>query len=306
MEEHKHEHKHTHNHSHHGHHHHGTGNIAVAFFLNTTFAVIELIGGILTNSVAILSDALHDLGDSLSLGTAWYFQKKSQQGRTNHYTYGYARFSLLGAFINSIVLIVGSIFIIKESITRLVNPVQPNPKGMIVLAVLGIAVNGAAMLRLKKGDSINERVVSLHFLEDVLGWVAVLIGAIVMMFVHAPIIDPILSLCIAAFVLFNVYRNIKPAFKIVLQGVPDDVSEDKIRQVVMSEPGVLDVHDFHLWTLDGQHHVVSLHVVVKANMDLKEAETLKENIKTRLKEIDITHSTIEVEFNPQHCGQIDC
>ena len=281
-------------------HTHATGNIAMAFFLNTSFALIELVGGILTNSMAILSDALHDFGDSLSLGTAWYFQRKSQKSRTENYTYGYKRFSLVGAFVNGTVLIVGSVFIIQEAISRLFNPQQPNPTGMLLLAILGIAVNGVAMLRLKKGSSVNERVVSLHFLEDVLGWVAVLVGSVVMMFFNLPIIDPILSLAIAVFVLFNVYRNIKPAFQIILQGVPEGVSEKEVHQLVTEEKDVIDIHDYHLWTLDGEHHILTLHVVVNNNIDLKEAEALKERIKEKLNVLHISHATIEVEYNPQH------
>lgn len=294
-------HNHSHNHAHgHHHHHDGTGNIAVAFLLNLSFSVIELIGGILTNSVAILSDALHDLGDSLSLGTAWYFQKKSTRNPTGTYTYGYKRFSLVGAFINSIVLITGSIFIITESVQRLKTPEQPDAKGMLFLAILGIAVNLVAMLRLRRGRSINEKVVSLHLLEDVLGWIAVLVGSIVMMFVDLPIIDPILSLMIACFVLVNVYRNIRPAISIMLQSVPDNISEEDVRKVIFSDPKVKDVHDFRLWTMDGLHHVLSLHVVVTENMDLKTAERLKESLKAKLKDLHITHATIEIEFEPEH------
>jgi cobalt-zinc-cadmium efflux system protein len=302
---HKHKHERQHNHGHAGHSHgHASGNIAVAFFLNTGFALIELVGGLLTNSVAIMSDALHDLGDSLSLGTAWYFQRQSKKERSDNFTYGYKRFSLVGAFINAIVLIIGSVFIISEAVQRLFNPEQVNAKGMVVLAIIGILVNGAAMLRLKKGQTINERIVSLHFLEDVLGWFAVLLGAVVMMFVNLPVIDPVLSLLIASFVLFNVYRNIKPAFKIILQGVPDDVTEKQVREMILSEKEVLDLHDFHIWTLDGQHHIMSMHIVVDHNMSLKEAQLLKEKIKARLAELDITHATIEVEFDPENCQQL--
>src|SRR5688500_6811490 len=273
----------------HGHSHAPpAGNIAAAFFLNTAFAVIERIGGLLTNSVAILSDAVHDFGDSLSLGAAWYFQKKSIKGRSNSYTYGYGRFSLAGAFVSSTVLLVGSILIIQEAAGRLFHPEPANYGGMIGLALLGIAVNGAALLRLKKGSSINERVVSLHFLEDVLGWVAVLAGAVVMLFVYAPVIDPILSLGIACFILFNVYRNIRPAFRIMLQGAPDGLSEAALVEAVLQTEEVVSIHDFRIWTLDGSHHVASMHVVVRRNMDLKTAEHLKERVKQRLKEWHIT------------------
>lgn len=298
---HQHSHGHSHDHGGHGHHHHATDNIAVAFFLNLGFAIIELFGGLFTNSVAILSDALHDFGDCLSLGTAWYFERKSKQARTGSFTYGYQRFSLIGALVNAIVLLIGSIFIIRESIERIFHPEQAEAKGMIILAILGIGVNLAAMLRLRKGTTMNERVVSLHFLEDVLGWVAVLIGAVVMLFVHVPVLDPILSLGIACFVLFNVYRNVKPALGIILQGAPTNVSEEVIRNLLKDETEILDIHDYHIWTLDGNHHVLTMHVVVKSNSDLKTAEVLKEKIKSKLKQLDVSHATIEIEFEPQHC-----
>ena len=193
---------------HHSHEQEKGGNIKVAFFLNISFTIIEIIGGVLTNSVAILSDALHDLGDSLSLGLAWYFEKKSKKGRSKNFSFGYKRFSLLGALINAIVLIIGSIFILREAIPRIINPEPVDTKGMILLAILGIFVNGLAVLRLKKGTSLNEKVISLHLLGDVFGWIAVLIGAIAIYYFNSPIIDPILSFLIAGFILFNVYKNL--------------------------------------------------------------------------------------------------
>lgn len=289
-------HSHTHDHN----HTHGTKNIAMAFFLNLGFAVVELIGGFLTNSVAVMSDALHDFGDSISLGTAWYFQKKSQKHPTGNFTYGYRRFSLIGAFVNSMVLVAGSVLVIREAVQRIAAPEESNAQGMFLLAVLGIAVNFIAMLRMKKGESINEKVVSLHLLEDVLGWVAVLIGSAVMYFTDWYIIDPILSLLISCFVLFNVYRNMKPAFSIMLQGIPQNVSEEDVRKIIFSESAVAGLHDFRFWTIDGLHHVLSLHVVVHENTDLKSAEKLKEKLKTKLKELHISHATIEIEFEPEH------
>jgi cobalt-zinc-cadmium efflux system protein len=291
-------------HHHHGHDHshdHGTKNIQVAFWLNLGFALLELVGGFYTNSVAILSDALHDLGDSLSLGTSWYFQKKSQQKRDSHFTYGYKRFSLLGAFINCIVLTVGSVFIISESVQRIFNPSQPNAKGMLILAVIGIGVNLVAMLRLKKGQSINERVISLHFLEDVLGWVAVLVGSVVMMFYNVPILDPLLSLGIAAFILFNVYKNMKSVFQIVLQGVPENISEDKIRALVKSFPEVKDSHDIHVWSMDGNYHIVTLHVVVANDLSVAQQEGLKTRLKESLSKLSIRHATVELETEGYDC-----
>jgi cobalt-zinc-cadmium efflux system protein len=295
-------------HHHHGHdyshdHDHGTKNIQVAFWLNLSFTLLELVGGFYTNSVAILSDALHDLGDSPSLGTSWYFQKKSQQKRDSNFTYGYKRFSLLGAFINCIVLTVGSVFIISESVQRIFNPSQPNTKGMLILAVIGIGVNLVAMLRLKKGKSINERVISLHFMEDVLGWAAVLVGSVVMMFYDVPILDPLLSLGIAAFILFNVYKNMKSVFQIVLQGVPENISEDKIRELVRSFPEVKDSHDIHVWSMDGNYHIVTLHVVVVNDLSVSQQEELKTRIKESLNKLSIRLATVELETEGYDCAK---
>lgn len=296
-----HHHPRGHHHDHSHDHDHGTKNIQVAFWLNLGFAVLELIGGFYTNSVAVLSDALHDLGDSLSLGTSWYFQKKSQQKRDSQFTYGYKRFSLLGAFINSIILTVGSVFIISESVQRIFNPAQPDAKGMLILAVIGIGVNLIAMLRLRNGSSINERVISLHFMEDVLGWAAVLAGSIVMMFCDVPVLDPLLSLAIAAYILFNVYKNMKSVFQIVLQGVPENLSENKIRQVVRALPEVKDAHDIHVWSMDGNYNIVTLHVVTGDQLSVIQQEELKTKIKASLKQLSIQHSTVEVETEGYTC-----
>ncbi len=296
---HHHHHGHSHDHSHD--HHHSTENIKLAFWLNLGFALFELVGGLYTNSVAVLSDALHDLGDSLSLGTSWYFQKKSLQKRDRHFTYGYKRFSLLGAFINCIVLTVGSVLVISESVQRIFNPSQPNAKGMLIMAVIGIGVNLVAMLRLRKGNSINERVISLHFLEDVLGWVAVLLGSIVMMFYNVPILDPLLSLGIAAFILFNVYKNMKSVFQIILQGVPENISEEKIRDLIKGFPEIKDAHDIHVWSMDGNYNIVTLHVVVSDALDIAQQEELKTRIKQSLGKLAIQHATVELETENYNC-----
>lgn len=286
----------------HGHHHraHTGGNIKTAFFLNLGFAILEIIGGIYTNSVAILSDALHDFGDSLTLGVSWYFDKVSKREVDKKYSYGYKRFSLLGAIISSIVLITGSIFIVLESIPRLFNPVQPDTSGMIVLGIIGVLINGLAAFRLRKGHSINEKVVYLHLLEDVLGWVAVLIGATVMHFTDLPIIDPILSVLIAIFILYNVFKNLRQSFKIILQGTPPDLNLDQIHEAILSVSGVDDFHDCHTWTMDGEYHVLSIHLVVK-NMSMVSMEKIKKEIKNKLKMLGIEHATIEFEQEGAEC-----
>jgi cobalt-zinc-cadmium efflux system protein len=294
-------------HHEHEHHHHADGtNIGIAFFLNLSFTIIELFGGLFTNSIAILSDAVHDFGDSLSLALAWYFQRLAKKGSNRSYSYGYKRFSLLGAIVNSVVLVTGSIFILTEAIPRLFSPQETNAQGMFVLAIIGIVVNGVAVLRVRKGHSINERVVSLHLLEDVLGWIAVLIGSTVMYFFDCPIIDPILSIAIACFVLFNVFRNIRQTLRIILQGTPKEVKQEHIVGKIKRLDGVADVHDLHIWSLDEEYNVLTIHVILTASVPVEELVGLKTQIRSLLKEEHIQHATIEFETDNESCDFINC
>ncbi|MEQ6166942.1 cation diffusion facilitator family transporter [Ekhidna sp. MALMAid0563] len=293
---------HNHDHS----HNHSEGNVKVAFFLNLSFTVIEVIGGLYTNSLAILSDALHDLGDSLSLGLSWYFQKLSKKGRTKKFSYGYKRFSLLGAIINSIVLVAGSIFILTKAIPELFNPGETNVQGMLYLAILGIVVNGAAVLKLRKGESLNEKVVSLHLLEDVLGWVAVLIGSIIMMYTDAPFIDPLLSVLISLFVLYNVYKNLRKSMLVILQGIPEEVSLEDIKEKLKDISEITDVHDNHVWSMDGEYNILTIHLQLDQDYKLSEQAKLKEKVRSQLKAESINHITIEFEGQDENCELEDC
>ena len=270
--------------------------------MNLAFTLLEIVGGFYTNSMMILSDALHDLGDSLSLGMAWYFQALSQKKGDNTFSYGYGRFSILGALVNSLVLILGSIYILIEVIPRLMNPEPADTPWMIVLAILGIIVNGAAVFRLRKGDSINEEVISLHLLEDVLGWVAVLIASIVMHFTDFPIIDPILSILITGYVLFNVFRNLWKSLRIFLQATPENMNLEEIKAKILEMPKVCGIHKFHLWTLDGNYNVLSIHIEVAETDSLAEVGQIKSSVKNFLKDLDIEHITIEVEKEGEACG----
>lgn len=297
-----------HNHTHHHHHNSSsTENIKVAFFLNLFFTIIEFIGGIYTNSLAITSDAIHDLGDSLSLGMAWYFQKISNKKATKKFSYGFKRFSLLGAIINSIILLIGSIIIILKAIPRIINPEESDAKGMMWFAILGIIVNGAAVLKLQKGTSINERVVSLHMLEDVLGWVAVLIASIVMQFWNVPILDPLLSLLIALYILFNVFKNGKESIRIILQGTPMAVSVDEIKTKILENKEVKSIHDCHLWTMDGEYNILTVHLVlVDKSISWQKADEVKKEIRKVLHDdFHLEHITLEIEVS-EDCEYIDC
>jgi len=294
---------HAHQHHHHDHHygHTEVKNIRAAFFLNLSFTIIELVGGLITNSVAILSDAVHDLGDSFSLGLSWYFQKVAKRPRTKEYTYGYKRFSLLGAVINSVILLVGSILILTHAIPRLFNPQHPDVKGMLLLAVLGVIINGMAVLRLRKGSSINERVVSLHLLEDVLGWLAVLIGAGIMYFVDAPFIDPLLSILISLYILYNVYRNIRQSLRIILQGSPSQLDMEEVKRSLLGIGEVQDVHDLHAWSVDGEYNVMTVHVVLRSALPMEKQHRLKLDIRDKLLSMGVQHCTIEFEVADEEC-----
>ncbi|NDK56589.1 cation diffusion facilitator family transporter [Pontibacter fetidus] len=299
----------AHNHSHHSHdhaHHHGGSNIKVAFFLNLGFTILEFVGGFWINSVAVMSDALHDLGDSLSLGLAWYFEKLSKKGSDRKFSYGYKRFSLLGAVINSVVLLVGSFFILSEAIPRIFDPEPVNAAGMIGFAIVGILVNGAAVLRLKGDNSINERVVRLHLMEDVLGWVAVLVGGIILYFFDFPVIDPLLSIGITLYVLYNVVQNLRESLKILLQGTPAHINLDDVQTRLLTLPKVQSIHDLHVWTMDGSYNILTLHVVVENNLPLQETETIKQRIREMMKDFAVQHVTVELEVPGYECAHEAC
>ena len=275
-----------------------TKNIRTAFFLNLAFAFVELIGGIITNSVAILSDAVHDFGDSISLAVAWALQKKSNKAKDDKYSYGYKRFSLLSSVILSGILLVGSILILVEAIGRLFNPQEVNAQGMLWLAILGIIVNGLAALSVKRGKTLNERAVFLHIMEDVLGWIGVLVISIVMIFVNLPILDPILSISITIWVLYNVYKNLKATFNILLQAFPKNVDVKKLTKEIEAIDNVISIHDLHIWTQDGLSHVMTLHIVAEKNY-----ETIKLKVRGIAKTFNIDHVTIELEDKYSSCEE---
>ena len=293
-----------HDHSHTGHQHeHGesTRNLGIAFFLNLGFAIIEIIGGLWTNSVAIISDAVHDFGDAFSIGVSYFLERYSNRKRTVTFTYGYKRFSTLGALINSIVLLVGAIFVFMETIPRLFHPAEVNYSGMMWLAVVGLVVNGGAALRLMRGNSISQRAVMLHLLEDVLRWVAVLIGSVIIRYTGWYFIDPLLSVGIGVFILTNVCRNLYTIFRILLQAAPEHMPEDKIKAILQEVPNVKDVHDLHVWTLDGERNIASAHLIVADDISRADAIRVKHDAVDRLKEAGIDHLTVEVEFEGEGC-----
>lgn len=286
-------------HQHHHHDHNDADNIKVAFILNLLFTILEIVGGIWTNSMAIVSDALHDLGDSLSLGIAWYLEKKSQRKPDDKFSFGYARFSLLGAVINSLVLVGGSVLVLTRSIPRIFAPEQVKAEGMLVFALFGIAINLIAMLKMKKGSSLNQKTVSWHLLEDVLGWVAVLIASIVLMFVDIPVLDPILSIGITIYVLYNAIKNLRQVIDIFLQCTPAQYSIEQIEDEIEKKFDIIDAYHTHIWSLDGEKNLLSTHIVVSDDMSTESIIQTKKEIREHMMTKEIEHTTIEVEFDSE-------
>ncbi len=286
---------------HHHHHDISSDRISVVFWLNFSFTIIEFIGGVLTNSTAIMADAVHDLGDTLSIGLAWLLNKLSKKHANQTYTYGYYRFSLLGALLNGIVLIIGSIWVLSEAIPKLINPEMPIVEGMLWLAILGVTVNGYAAWKISQGKTLNERVLNWHLLEDVLGWLSVLIVSIVLMFWEWPILDPLLSIVFTLFILINVLKNLHKTIKIFLQSTPDETLLTNIQKQLEGIQHIQSIHYLHLWSLDGERHVLTAHLNIDRILSASEQKEIKERIALSLADFNLSHTTFEFEFPDDNC-----
>lgn len=276
-------------------------NILIAFILNFLFSVFEFVGGVITGSVAIISDAVHDVGDAVSIGISYFLEKKSKKQPDQVYTYGYARYSVIGSVITTMILLVGSVAVIYQAALRLFSPRPIHYNGMILFAMVGVCVNFCAAFFTREGNSLNQKAVNLHMLEDVLGWVVVLIGAIVMRFTDFSLIDPIMSVCVAVFILIGSLRNLKEALDLLLEKAPRGVEPQEMRAHIMEIDGVLDVHHIHVWSMDGQRNYATLHVVTNAK-----PHEIKKKIREELKEHGIGHATLELETAGEHCHEEHC
>ena len=288
----------------HSHDHDKTSPISWAIVLNLTFTVMEIVGGLFTNSLTILSDALHDFGDSLVLILAWLAEKHARRSPDKRRTFGYKRFSLAAAITTSFVLLGGSLFILSQAVPRLLRPEPVNSQGMIILALIGVAFNGIGFWKLRSGQSLNERAITWHLLEDVLGWVVVLLGSIIMYFWQNPILDPLMTIGYTLFIFWGVIKNLKESLNILMQGVPAHIDLDHIEQGLLKIKQVVSVHDMHVWSLDGETDVFTGHIVVEDEA-MKKAESLKRTLKAELEKHHIEHSTIELESR-SFCSGIDC
>ncbi len=276
-------------------------NIYIAFILNLAFSIFEFFGGLLTGSVAIVSDALHDLGDAAGIGITCIFEKISKKQPDDKYTYGYTRYSVLGSIITTLILLTGSILVIYNAIYKLINPSQIHYNRMIVFAVIGVCVNFFAAYFTHGGKSLNQKAVNLHMIEDVLGWVVVLIGAIVMRYTDWSFIDPVLSVAVSVFIFINAVGNLKEAIEIILEKTPHGIDIKKLTAHVSELDGVIDLHHIHIWSLDGQRNYATMHVITN-----KDSHKIKETIRDELLKHGINHSTLEIETEDENCYYKKC
>ncbi len=265
-------------------------NILIAFILNLFFSIFEFAGAILTGSVAILSDAFHDLGDALSIGLSYIFEKLSQKKPDERHTYGYVRYSVFGGVVTTLILLVGSLVVIYNAVRRITKPTDINFDFMIVIALVGIAVNLCAALITRKGKSINQKAVNIHMLEDVLGWAVVFVGAVVMRFTGFTLLDPLMSIGVAVFIFYKAFINLKAAFDTFLEKTPCGISVAKVEERILSIDGVVNVHHIHLWSLDGTEGYATMHIVTDGDN-----HTIKEEARQALLELGVIHATLEVE-----------
>lgn len=276
-------------------------NILVAFILNLAFAVFEFFGGAITGSVAIISDAVHDIGDAASIGISYFLERWSRKQPDDVYTFGYARYSVVGGMITTIILLIGSVMVMVSAIKRIISPVEIHYDGMLIFAVIGIFVNFFAAWFTKDGDSINQKAVNLHMLEDVFGWMVVLAGAVVMRFTDIQIIDPIMSIGVSLFILFNAIQNLKEVLSLFLEKIPDGISVHHIKEYLCQIEGVEDVHHIHIWSMDGHSNYATMHVVTNAD-----THEIKELIREELQEHGIVHATLELEMPGEACCAKSC
>ena len=266
----------------------------VAFFLNLSYAIVEFIAGGIFGSSAVLADSVHDLGDAIAIGISALLETISNREEDRHYTLGYKRFSLLGALVTAVILITGSILVILENIAKIFHPQSVNDEGIFWLGIIAITINVLASLVIRKGQTKNESILSLHFLEDTLGWVAVILMAIVLRFTDWYILDPLLSLAISFFILSKALPRFWSTLKIFLDAVPEGVDIQKIKTDLAELDHVSSINQLNLWTMDGLEKNAIVHVCLK---EMEHMETCKESIRIFLKDCGFQNITIEVDVD---------
>ena len=264
----------------------------LAFFLNLSYAIVEFIAGGVFGSSAVLADSVHDLGDAIAIGVSAFLETISNREEDSHYTLGYKRFSLLGALVTAVILMTGSVLVILENITKLFHPQPVNDEGILWLGIIAVSINVLASLVVRKGKTKNESILSLHFLEDTLGWVAVILMAIVLRFTDWYILDPLLSLVISIFILSKAIPRFWSTLKIFLDAVPEGVDIKQVKSDLEQLDHVASINQLNLWTMDGLEKNAIVHVCLKK---VEHMEVCKEAIRAMLKDYGFQNITIEVD-----------
>ena len=273
----------------HSHHKKAGENLAFVFFMNLTFNIIVIIGGLATNSMSILADCIHDLADTISIALAWALEKVSQKDSSENYSYGYQRFSILGAVIISVFVIIMAFVILQEAIPRLFSPEEVDAGGMLIIAVIGVVFKFVSVHRLHKGETFNEKAIFLHQLGDIFEWLTILILGVVLMFWEgAPYLDPFVSIGIALWLIFNLGRNLYKSLEVLLQKTPDYFDVAEFKNSIMEIDGVNAIDDFHIWSLDGIDSVMTLKVDVDFGYDIGEIKKQIYSISNKYHVVDIT------------------
>ena len=271
-------------------------NMTIAFLLNFSFAIIEFIFGLLFHSSAVLADAIHDTGDALAIGLSTLFEKISNRKEDPNYTLGYKRYSLLGALLTSVILLIGSTLVIVENVPKLFAPEKVNYDGMLVLGIVAIAVNTAASRVVSHGHSHNESILSLHFLEDILGWLAVVGVSIILRFTDWYFLDPLLSLVIAGFILSKALPKFWENIQIFLDHVPSDVDLRQLYQEIAVLENVRAITQLNVWTTDGLEKYAMLHICLENPNLLAETQAV---LRQRLLAYGIAKVTIQTDESLQ-------
>ena len=272
----------------------------VAFFLNLSYAIVEFIAGGIFGSSAVLADSVHDLGDAIAIGISALLETISNREEDRHYTLGYKRFSLLGALVTAVILITGSILVILENIAKIFHPQSVNDEGIFWLGIIAITINVLASLVIRKGQTKNESILSLHFLEDTLGWVAVILMAIVLRFTDWYILDPLLSIAISFFILSKALPRFWSALKIFLDAVPEGVETSDLEKDLEALPNVNSVNQLSIWSMDGLENNAIVHICIK---DWEQMMETKEVVRQCLEERGVQNITIEVDSSQSNHAQ---
>lgn len=280
-------------------------NIKIAFLLNLAFSIVEAIGGILTNSISIISDSLHNLGDSITIGINYIFEKKSKKLPNKEYSYGYLRYTMLGSLIASFILLVGSVVIIYNVVPRLIKPLSVNYDAMIIFGIFGLLINLYATIKIMRSKDKDKKI-NTHMIEDTVIWLFILAGSICIKVFDLVIIDPILSLLIAVYILYQVYKYMKNIYNIFMEKVPKNVKIDEIKKNIESNENIDNIHHIHIWSMDGVNNYMTAHIHLNKVLSEEEIVKTKNDVKNKLKEDKINHITLEVEYFNEKCNSDKC